>query len=308
MFRSVLMGAAWLFPLVLLLLFLVKGRYYDADIYLPSVMESAALPMPVALSGWVLETPEFLPADRMYEKINGKSGYYEQYGAEGLYSGEWVLDAQRWDMYLYSFKTRQGALGAFNGERPSDGTAIDGVEGYAVPGQAAVSIGRYYLQLNALAAEADPGPAVELALALAPCFREAGPDSGPASEIDLMALAGQNFSGDAEGLMPENAFGFTALDNVRTVEVSLKGDDAVWFTLNGDAGTVAAYAGELAMVGGEALFTEDGASGGSMFGSWGMAGVLNGSVWGVQNATSREALMTHWNTLKARLATGSEAP
>lgn len=308
MLRSVLMGAAWLFPLVLLLLFMVKGRYYNPDIYQPPIMESAALPMPVSLGGWILEDPEFLPADRMYEKINGKSGYYEQYGAEGLYIGEWVLDAQRWDMYLYYFKTHQGALGAFNGERPSDGVPVEGVEGYAVPGQAAVSAGAYYLQLNALTADADPDPAVELALALVPHFKEGGQDSGPATETDLIGLAGGDFAGDAEGFIPENAFGFSALDNTRTVNVSLEGAEAVWFTMEGDAAAVTAYVAELEIFGGENLFMEDSAAGGSMFGSWSVAGVVDGAVWGVQNASSRESLMQHWSALQERLKILAEAP
>ena len=45
-----------------------------------------------------------------------------------------------------------------------------------------------------------------------------------------------------------------------------------------------------------------------MFGSWGLAGVLNGKVWGVQNAPSREALILHWNTLRKRLSPKAEAP
>ena len=55
------------------------------------------------------------------------------------------------------------------------------------------------------------------------------------------------------------------------------------------------------MYGGEELFSEEGASGGSMFGSWGIAGVLDGAVWGVQSAPSREALMEHWKVLKGRV-------
>ena len=101
--------------------------------------------------------------------------------------------------------------------------------------------------------------------------------------------------------MPESAFGFSAFNSVRTVDVVLNDRPAVWFTLEGDAETVAAYAEELAMYGGEELFTDDRLSGGSMFGSWSIAGVLNESVWGVQNAPSRDALMEHWNALVERL-------
>jgi hypothetical protein len=36
--------------------------------------------------------------------------------------------------------------------------------------------------------------------------------------------------------------------------------------------------------------------------------VLDGQVWGVQNASSREALMRHWNALKERLSIESGTP
>ena len=69
-----------------------------------------------------------------------------------------------------------------------------------------------------------------------------------------------------------------------------------------------AYAEELAMYGGEDLFTDGSAAGGAMFGSWSIAGVLDGAVWGVQNAPSREALMQHWHALQERINDLSEGP
>ena len=109
-------------------------------------------------------------------------------------------------------------------------------------------------------------------------------------------------------VVPASAFGFSVFKNVRTVQVSLDDAGAVWFTTSGDEALVTAYAEELAMYGGDGLFTENGASGGSMFGSWGLAGVLNGELWGVQNAPSRETLMLHWNTLKEKLSVKPEMP
>jgi hypothetical protein len=308
MVRRILLTAGWLFPVVLLVLFAVKGRFYDPAAFAPPASEVSALPIPAAVEGWVLEDGTALPADRMYEKINGKADYYLQYGADELCSGEWIANGQRWDMYLYRFETEQGAQGAYSGERPSDGQAIEGVEGYSVPGQAAMTIGKYYLQLNALTAGADPAPAVDLAMLLVPYLGESPDGMETDAQIDLAVLAGGDMTGDAEGFLPESAFGFSVFENVRTVQVSLDGDEASWFTAPGDDVLVAAYMEELAIYGGEEQFTENGASGGSMFGSWGLAGVLNGEVWGVQNAASREALMLHWNTLRKRLAAETEAP
>ena len=156
--------------------------------------------------------------------------------------------------------------------------------------------------------QADAGPAVELAMSLLP-FLAASPDGAETNtQIDLIALAGEAMVGDAEGFLPESAFGFSVFSNVRTVQVALDGAEAVWFTTPGDKAQVAAYVDELAMYGGEDLFTEDGASGGSMFGTWGLAGVLSGEVWGVQNMSSREALMLHWSALREKVTIQAEAP
>ncbi|MBT8042277.1 MAG: hypothetical protein KJN98_03840 [Pontiella sp.] len=299
--------AGWLFPLVLALLFIVKGRYYNPDFFVPPASAISALPFPATVGDWVLEGGESRPGDSMFEVINGKADYYLQYGAVELCSGEWVANGQRWDMYLYRFEQELGARGAYGGERPADGKAIDGVEGYTVPGQAAIAVGPYYLQLNAQTAAADTAPAVELALTLAPSLGDSAAATDDV-EVDLAALAADAAMADSEGFLPESAFGFSAFNNVRTIRVGLGGAEAVWFTAPGDAAAVVAYAEELALYGGEELFSRDGVSGGSMFGSWGTAGILNGAVWGVQEAPSREALQQHWKALQAGLEKVSEAP
>jgi len=308
MLPRVLLMAGWILPFAVLLLFVVKGQFYNPAVFTPPASEVTALPVPVSLGNWVLESGVVLPADRMFEKINGKADYYLQYGAVELSSGEWLAGGQRWDMYLYRFETEQGARGAYNGEKPSsDGRPIEGVEGYALPGQAAMTAGTYYLQLNAFSAGADPEPAEELCMALK-SHLESGEGETQANQTDLVALAGAAIIGEAEGFVPESAFGFSAFNNVRTVDVSLNDSAAVWFNTAGDAATVAGYAEELALYGGEGLFTQNDASGGCIFGSWSIAGVLNGQLWGVQNASSREALMRHWNALQERVSKAKEEP
>ena len=141
--RRILLIAGWLFPVVLLVLFAIKGRVYAPAVFAPPASEISALPMPVTLGDWALEDGLVLPAERMYEKINGKASYYLQFGAAQLCCGEWVANGQRWDMYLYRFETEQGARGAYSGERPSDGPPIAGLEGYTVPGQTALAVGKY---------------------------------------------------------------------------------------------------------------------------------------------------------------------
>jgi hypothetical protein len=301
--------AGWLLPLVVAVLFFAKGQKYDAAYFIPPTPEFSALPVPLEVGDWVLEGGEMLPADRMFEKINGKAAYYHQYGATGLCSGEWVASGQRWDMYLYSFADGQGARGAYAGERPSDGVAIEGVEGYTVPGQAAMTAGKFYLQLNAQTANADARIAVELAQELGTLLgRGAITESVDEGIVDLAKLVGESNAGGAEEFLPESAFGFSVLNNVRTIKVSLAGTETVWFTAPGDAETVAAYTEELAMYGGENLFSQNGGSGGSMFGTWEFAGLMNGAVWGIHNAPSREALLQHREALEEGLNALLETP
>ncbi|NNJ70291.1 MAG: hypothetical protein HKP10_03260, partial [Kiritimatiellales bacterium] len=69
----------WLFPLVLVLLFIVKGRYYNPDFFVPPVSAISALPFPATVGDWVLEGGESRPGDSMFEVINGKADYYLQY-------------------------------------------------------------------------------------------------------------------------------------------------------------------------------------------------------------------------------------
>ena len=306
--RHVLWVAAWLLPFILALLFFIKGQCYNPAFFEPPAAEFFALPVPLSVGDWALEGAQTLSAERMFEKINGKADYYLQYGAIELCSGEWVAHGQRWDMYLYRFKEEQGARGAYAGERPADGRTIEGAEGYAVPGQAVITTGSFYLQLNAQTAAADASVAIDLALALAPILGGSASESQSEVMLDLAALAGDAMVGDPEEFLPESAFGFSALNKVRAIRVSLNGSEAVWFTAPGDVETVAAYAEELAMYGGENLFSQNGGSGGSMFGTWEFAGVLNGAVWGIHNAPSREALLQHWEALGERLQTLSEAP
>jgi len=307
MLPRVLLIAGWILPFVVLLLFIIKGQFYNPAAFTPPASVVTALPVPVSWGNWALESGTVLPAERMFEKINGKADYYLQYGALELSCGEWVAGGQSWDMYLYRFETEQGARGAYNGEKPADRHPMEGIEGYTLPGQAAMTVGIYYLQLNALSAGADPAPAIELCMALKPHLEST--DGGAlAASIDLVALAGADRTAEAEGFVPENAFGFSAFNNARTIDVALNAADAVWFTTEGDASTVAGYAEELAIYGGEELFTQGEASGGSMYGLWSIAGVLEGQVWGVQNASSREALLQHWTALQQRVNQTSEEP
>lgn len=306
--HRLLLTLVWLLPLLLTALFVVKGRFYNEAFFTPPVSAASILPLPLTVGEWLLEDGQSLPAERMFEKINGKADYYLQYGAAALHSGEWVSGGERWDMYLYTFSGGQGARSAYTGERPADRRDLEGIEGYALPGQVAAQAGSHYLQLNAQTAGADTAAAEALVRQLIAALNAMGGTEPSDGRTDLLVLAGDAASGDAEGFYPESAFGFSILNRVRTVEVTLNGSEAVWFIAEGDADTVAAFAEELGAYGGEALFSEEGGSGGSMFGTWEIVGVINDQVWGVHAAPSREALMIHWAALKQRVQAATEKP
>ncbi len=295
--RRLLLTSGWMLPPLLAVLFALKGQRFDPAYITPSGLQAILLPVPSQIGQWRLEGGQLFPAERMFEKINGKAGYYLQYRAVELCSGEWVSGDRRWDMYLYRFKDSQGARYAFTGERAGDATGIGDLEGYRVPGQVAVLAGPFYLQLNALKIDADTLPAEALARKLVAHLGVSVPADGARPDHSLASLAGHAMLPDSERLLPEGAFGFSVLHDVHTVRVSLTAGEATWYTAPGDASTLAAYREELKRYGGEQLFEQEAAAGGLMFSSWQIAGVVNGALWGVQAAPSREALLAHWETL-----------
>ncbi len=298
--RRLILTAGWLLPLILMLLFFWKGGRYDPAFFEPPVGEVSAFPVPASVEEWVLENPQRLPADRMFEKINGRADYYLQYGATGLSCGEWVSDGQRWDMYLYEFNSSQGARGALAGERPAKCRALDGIDGYVVPGQVAASAGLFYLQLSAQQVGADMEPAEKLAAELVQ-YLGGSEDVSSETETNPASLAGAAHVEGSEGFLLESAFGFSALNEVQTARVLLDGEETVWFSAFGGAEALAAYAAELEEYGGGENFEQDGGCGGSMFGTWEFAGVVDEILWGVRDAFSKEILLQHWAAMQAAL-------
>jgi hypothetical protein len=289
--------AGWLFPPVLVAVLLWSGRSVDPALVeppAPSAAPGAALPRP---EGWTLSGAASYPAERMYEKINGKAPYYHEYGAVSLDSGTWSDGSNRWDMLLYRFATPDGARGAFRGERPDERADVPG--GYTTPGMAAASAGTAYVQLLAHRPEADPAPAADLARSLLAPF-EAGDPAGKPAEISLADLAGEASAGDVK-TSPRSAFGYSAFDGVEHVEVELDGRRARWYRMPGGEETLAAYRDELSLVGAEDVFDIDHGAGAQVFGSWELAAVRGGRVVGVRDAASRQDLVRHWETFEQAL-------
>jgi len=300
--RRLLLAAGWVFPFVLAALFFWKGTVYDPAAFEPPAMKGgSAFPVPAAVGGWSLSGTESLPADRMYERINGRASYYLQYGAERLHYGTWSADGKTWDMYLYEFSSPTGARGAFDGEAPSQSREIEGVKGYALPGQVAAVAGTFYFQLSAYEAGAGTVAAEKLVVELAlPLGGGDLPDDAEEA-LTPSILAAEAAIPESDDYLPQNAFGFSAFQEVRTVRVALDGAETVWFQAAGGTEELSNYAGELAEYGGDELFEVDGGTGGSMFGSWEFAAEIDGALWGVRNASSKEILLRHWSAITTAL-------
>lgn len=301
--RRLLFSAGWFFPFVLAGLFFWKGTQYDPAFFEPPVTESeSGAPIPAAVDGWTLAADESLPADRMYERINGRASYYLQYGAVTLHYGTWSADEQTWDMYLYEFSAPAGARGAFEGEAPSESRELEGVKGYALPGQVAAVGGTFYLQLSAYQAKAATAAAEKLAVELALTLGGDEEMSDDAKEERTpSALAGEAAIAETEEYLPQNAFGFSSLQMVRTVWVALDETETVWFRAVGGAEELTDYADELTDYGGSELFEADSGTGGSMFGSWEFVAEIDGALWGIRDAASKETLLKHWFAMKTAL-------
>jgi hypothetical protein len=301
--RKIFFVAGWLFPFVLAGLFFWKGTQFDPAVYEPPVVEEdAAFPIPVAVDEWTLSGGESLPADQMYERINGRASYYIQYGATALHYGEWAAAGEKWDMYLYEFASATGARGAFDGESSSTGRELTAIKGYSMPGQVAAVFGTFYLQMSAYQPGADTAAAEKLAATLA--LRLGGSSETvdkEETERTPSVLAGEAVVLDSRNYLPENAFGFSAFQDVRSVRVVLDGTETVWFRATNGSGRLMAYVDELTEYGGDELFRVDGGTGGSMFGSWEFAAAADDALWGVRDAASKEILLKHWSAMKNAL-------
>ncbi len=299
---SMVRFALWILPFALVCLLYIEGRHIDPAYVEPPGADAglSAVPFPLEAAGWSFGSLESYPRDRIYEKINGRLQYYEQYDVEHLYAGTWSKENRSWDLYAYVFPDEVSARGALSGERPPEAEPLDGIYGYRVPGMVAAAGGTLYVQLIASSPQAD----AEEVLPLLPILTGMPDDAEPAGRSPLTPaeLAGDLAVPDSESLLPENAFGHTSLQQVQTVRVVLDDQEAIWFLARGGRAELEHFAGELETYGADSRFELDGARGGDMYGEWAIAGILENGLWGIAQASSRDGLIQHWQQLKTRMS------
>ncbi len=273
-------------PLLIVGGILWKGRHYDPAYFVPpqAATATAASWVPDKVDTWTLTDKVWFPSERMFEKIDGKDQFYQPFGVDGLLCGSWTSGAESWDMYLYVMKDSKGAHGAFSGEKPASAN----VE----PGAA-----RRYSSAGSVVIQAAATDIAKLANTLSGhLLAKSPPETAP---MPTLPAADQVVG--SEKLIPKDAFGYTSLANVMDAQYVINQATGTWFFADGGTGALVRYTQELAQYGGEELFTlPDGASGGLMFDSWEIAGIIDHELTGVRNTPTKESVLQHWELFKQR--------
>lgn len=114
-------------------------------------VDRGPLPEDLVLEGWLERPVRVFGPKSLYEKINGREGYYKSFGFERLYfvtlerSGEPTTLV---DLELFDLGTPANALGAYNGERDEATSPEVGARGLAHFARNALYLtrGRFYLR------------------------------------------------------------------------------------------------------------------------------------------------------------------
>jgi hypothetical protein len=84
-------------------------------------VDRGPVPEGLAAAGWTEGEISQFDSDNLYEKIDGREGYYKALGFERLYAASITSDADAAtavDIELYDLGSAANALGAYSGERP----------------------------------------------------------------------------------------------------------------------------------------------------------------------------------------------
>jgi len=252
--------------------------------------------IPEKLVGWQLEGSKWFPVSKMFEKINGRSTLYEQFGVEGLFVGTWIKNNAVWDMYLFVMKDYEAANGVYLKERPETFTLLEkGDNAFTVPGASTVHSGKFYIQLVSLLPETDASSISELSDAIIKSLPV------KKSEILKEKIDFINSIPGSDQFFADNAFGFSSLKNVKTFDCIVENTTATWFTVSGTKEVLEKYMAELEEYGGKNIFKKENLVGGEMFGSWELLSLQTGKIIGIRKADSKIILLSHYKKWKIKL-------
>jgi hypothetical protein len=133
---EVKVGAAIVAVLIVILLWVVwKGRHPDPELFkdapslvnrAPKTLDRGPIPAGLAPAGWTEGPIAVFGPDNLYEKIDGREGYYKSFGFVRLHFVALTSGERAIDLELYDLGTVANAIGAFSGEVSAPAAIVDG--------------------------------------------------------------------------------------------------------------------------------------------------------------------------------------
>ena len=221
-------------------LFEISLESLDAGV---AIVERGPLPAELAPPGWHETGIAHFDASNLYEKIDGREGYYKALGFQRLHFASIVSDANAStvvDIELFDQGTSANALGAYAGERPPDAVAI-GDDGKSVIARNALFMtrGKYYVR--AIGPD-ESEPVVALLRHLQQRFASLQDEALPWGYAVFTGALG--FDAGRVSYMPEDAFSFGFARNVYAARLD---DDAteLFLTVASDDASATALADQF---------------------------------------------------------------
>ncbi len=243
-----------------------RGAHPDPELFATAALpnrgkaklDRGPLPEGLAPEGWAEGPIARFPRDRLYEKINGRAGYYEAFGVESLHFVSLTARDEpslAIDLELYDLGAAARALGAYAGERAEGVTSTVDPSGLSHLARNALLLtrGRYYARVIG----SDEGPRVQAGLQHLGRVLGEGLPKAPLPWAYSLLVGGLGLDPGRVAFHPENAFSFgfarriyaAGLDGAAEVFVAARPDPA---SAEGLASQLAAGFLELGEAAGEA--------------------------------------------------------
>lgn len=170
---EVRIGVLILIGLVVILAWvLYRGAHPDPELFKESpglvnrgrkVADRGPVPEGLAPPGWKEGDVSSFGPDNLYEKINGREGYYKSFGFQRLWfvalleEGVPPANAGSIDVELYDLGKTENALGAFSGELPESATAAIDAGGLVAEDRNALFLARGKNYVRAIGSDEEEG-------------------------------------------------------------------------------------------------------------------------------------------------------
>ena len=191
----------------------------QADLLLTGEPRVDRGPMPTGLTGpgWTEGPISRFDSDNLYEKINGREGYYKGFGFQQLFFVSLGLESDPTvavDIELFDLAEPANALGAYAGERPEEVPSTVAPGGMRHLHRNALLMTRGSFYIRALGSDESPAVRTQLEHLLA-AFEESLPGEGLPAPYAVF-VGGMALDPSRVSYVAENAFSFEFGRNVYT--------------------------------------------------------------------------------------------